>query len=552
MEHLLGIKVMTPDQISLLLSPAAYPHPVEDIQLIETHISWIILTGDYAYKIKKPVNLGFLDFSDLDKREYFCNEELRLNRRTAPAIYRSVLPIVMLGVQPVIIELPANEPLIRTQQSIAPIGYAVQMRQFDNKGLLATLVEQETLPLVTWEKLAIEVASFHGKAEVFVGEEFGKYALIKAAIEENFEQIRHYLTNADDIHWLAHIEDWSQEYGRCLQSLMASRKDHGFVRDCHGDLHLGNLVRVNNAVVLFDCIEFNRNYRIIDTASEIAFTIMDLELRGLRAEANRFLNTYLELSGDYQSVAVLTYYKVYRAMVRAKVSLLAFPLAERDRLAGTVAYKNFQRYLQLAVAYLKDSPACIVITHGVSGSGKSYQAQLLAEAMGAIRIRSDVERKRLFGLAIDAKTDSNQDKGIYTADASEKTFQRLAGIAEQVVDAGFPCIIDATFLHQSRREQFLKLAQGCDVPFLILDCQPPQELIEQRLENRQQQGNDPSEADEQVMRQQLKHQQALTAEEKYYTFTTDTLGPIDVEAITKQLAKDDIAYSSYNDCGSQT
>ncbi len=537
---------MTPDQIRQLLSPAAYPHPVEDIQLIETHISWVILTGDYAYKIKKPMDLGFLDFAELDKRKYYCHEELRLNSRTADAIYINVLPIVLQGEQAMIVEPPIDE------RNICVIDYAVQMRQFDNEGLLATLVEEKSLPLETWTELAREVASFHSKAEVFTDEEFGKPALVKAAIEQNFEQIRHYLTDADDIHWLGHIEDWSQEYSRCLQSLIASRKRNGFVRDCHGDLHLGNLVRINEKIILFDCIEFNKNYRIIDTASEIAFTIMDLELRGLHSEANRFLNTYIELSGDYQSVALLTYYKVYRAMVRAKVSLLALPVAERDRLAGTAAYKNFQRYLQLAVAYMKDSPACIVIMHGVSGSGKSYQAQLLAEAMGAIRIRSDVERKRLFGLAIDAKTDSNQDKGIYTADASEKTFQRLADIAEQVVDAGLPCIIDATFLHQPRREQFLKLAQRCEVPFLILDCQPPQELIEQRLKNRQQQGNDPSEADEQVMRQQLKHQQALTVEEKYYTFTTDTLGPIDAEAITKQLAKDDIAYSSYNDCGSQT
>ena len=279
---------------------------------------------------------------------------------------------------------------------------------------------------------------------------------------------------------------------------------------------------------------------------------MDLEARGLQREANCFLNGYLEQSGDYQAVAMLTYYKVYRAMVRAKVSLLATPLADRSSLSGTPAYQSFQRYLQLAIAYLKDRPACIVIMHGLSGSGKSYQAQLLSQEIGAICVRSDVERKRLFGLAANAKSQSSQNKGIYTADASERTFQRLADIAQQVVDAGFPCIVDATFLHQSRREQFLKLAQRCEVPYLIFDCQPPQSLIEQRLEKRQKQGNDPSEADEQVMRQQLKNQQALTAEETQYTFTVDTLSPIDVAAITKQLARDNIAYSSYNDCGSQT
>lgn len=534
---------MTPDQIKLLLSPAAFSHPVENIQLIETHISWIILTGSYAYKIKKPVDLGFLDFTDIEKRKHYCDEELRLNRRTASDIYRAVVPIALKGQQPMVVDSSKDAKVIE---------YAVQMQQFDNQGLLATLVEGEKLDLQIWEKLAAVVASFHASAEVFTDEEYGKPALVRAAVEENFEQIRHYLTNADDIHWLGHIEDWSQEYGSCLQSLMASRKQNGFVRDCHGDLHLGNLVRIDGELVPFDCIEFNKNYRIIDTASEIAFTIMDLEVRGLHKEANGFLNSYLELSGDFQSVSLLTYYKVYRAMVRAKVSLLATPIAERNSLIGTSVYRNFQRYLQLAVGYLKDRRAAIVIMHGISGSGKSYQAQLLAQEMGAIRIRSDVERKRLFGLAADDKSASSQDKGIYTAEASERTFQRLVDIAQQVVDAGLPCIVDATFLHQSRREQFLTLAQGCDVPFMIFDCQPPQALVEERLKKRQQQGGDPSEADEQVMRQQLKNQQALSDEEKHYTFTVDTLSPINIGAITKQLARDDIAYSSYNDCGSQT
>ena len=517
------IVIMTPDEIKQLLNPTAYPHVVGDVQLIETHISWVILTGSYAYKIKKPVNLGFLDFSELEQREKYCHEELRLNRRTASSLYLAVVEV----------RLSAGQLHIGGEGEL--VDYAVQMTQFDSNALLADHVEQTSLPQTVWQQLAKTVADFHRDAEVFVDGVFACAEVVQFASNENFEQIRPYLTVDADIHSINNIEAWMREQGKNLEPLIEGRKCHGFVRECHGDLHLGNLALIKGRVVPFDCVEFNENFRIIDTASEIAFTVMDLDVRGLSQDANVFLNTYIEQSGDYQSLSLLSYYKVYRAMVRAKVSLLSTLIKENGSLPETKNYKQYQRYVELAAHYVKEQPAFIAIMHGVSGSGKSYQAQRLAGAMGAIRLRSDVERKRLFGLSAEESSDAVVDGGIYTAEASEKTFARLAEIAQGIVNTGISCIVDATFLHQKRREQFHDVAKRCGVPFVIIDCQASEKTILKRLSNRQQKGGDASEADEQIMRNQVKNREVLSNSEQQYTVVTDTMTPIDINALRNRL-----------------
>ena len=525
---------MTDDDIQkLLLSPTAFLHPVGNIQLIETHISWVILTGSYAYKIKKPVNLGFLDFSELEQRKKYCEEELRLNRRTAPQLYLALVEIRHCADHSYIVATQEKSTTEKEQGEL--VDYAVQMTQFDSNALLADHVKNTPLPQKTWQQLAKTIANFHRNAKVFFDGTLGCPEMVQSASNQNFEQIHPYLTLDTEIQRIKQIEIWVREYGQSLEPLIKKRKDNGFVRDCHGDLHLGNLALIKGQVVPFDCIEFNEKFRIIDTASEIAFTIMDLDAQGLSQESNCFLNAYLEQSGDYQALALLNYYKVYRAMVRAKVSLLSTAIEDRKHLPETPNYQEFQHYLQLATHYTKDHPTFIAIMHGVSGSGKSYQAQKMAEAMGAIRLRSDVERKRLFFLAPEQSSTSLVNKGIYTAAASDKTFNHLATMAKIIVDSGFPCIVDATFLHQSRRNQFLQLAKDSNVNFLIIDCHPPEATILERLSTRQRKGNDASEADEKVMRNQSKHREALTDSEQQYTVTTDTLSPLDINSLRHRL-----------------
>jgi hypothetical protein len=247
------------------------------------------------------------------------------------------------------------------------------------------------------------------------------------------------------------------------------------------------------------------------------------------------LNSYLESSGDYQGLALLTYYKVYRAMVRAKVSLLATPIQSRKQLAGSQAYTVFQQYLQLALHYLQEKPVFLAIMHGVSGSGKSYLARQLAEAFEAVHVRSDVERKRLFGLLPGESSGSSIDGGIYSKDASERTFLQLAELAEIAIDSGHPCFIDATFLSKARRLQFRTIAEKCGVPFVIIDCQPPEHVIVERLKKRKLQGNDPSEADEKIMYKQTVSAEPLTADEKAFTVCTDTIAPFNMDLIRHKL-----------------
>lgn len=533
-----GIVLMTDEEIKQLLHPAAgsyavFPHTVAQLQLIETHISWVILTGSYAYKIKKPVNMGFLDFSNLQQRKKYCEEELRLNRRTAPQLYLTVVEIRHYEGHLHIVT--AQEKGTEKNEQGELVDYAVQMTQFDNNALLADVVKNTQLPKTAWQLLAKNMTEFHRNADVFIEGDFGSSEMIKSASDQNFEQIGPYLTQGAEIQSIREIETWVQKYEQHLKPLIEKRKLDGFIRDCHGDLHLGNLALIKEQVVAFDCIEFNESFRIIDTANEIAFTLMDLDAQSLSHEANVFLNAYLEQSGDYQALALLNFYKVYRAIVRAKVSLLSTAIENREDLPKTANYQQFQRYLQLAIDYTKEQTPFIAIMHGVSGSGKSYQAQQIAEAMGAIRLRSDVERKRLFGLAPEESSASAIKGGIYTAAASEKTFTRLSTLAKDIITNGFPCIVDATFLHQSRRDQFHQLAKDCNVEFVIIDCQPPEATILERLSKRQKLGNDASEADEKVMRSQSKNRQALTDSEQQYSIVTDTLNPLDIKVLQQRL-----------------
>ncbi len=520
---------MTRDDIELLLSSVAYSHSITDVRLIETYISWVVLTGDYAYKIKKPVVLNYLDFSTLEKRRHYCSRELELNRRLAAPLYCAVEPVTKT------LSGAGEEVSLEINGQGDIIDYAVKMKQFDDEALLSYRVTLHPLPETVWEKLADKIAHFHASAERYIDSEYGDRKAIKYAVEQNVVQIRPYLTLKDDIHLLGHIDAWMQEVYLCEEAIMVKRKRKGFVRDCHGDLHLGNMVLIDDEIIPFDCIEFNRHFRIIDVASEIAFTVMDLEVRGLIAEASRFLNFYLEISGDYEVLALLCFYKVYRAMVRAKVILLATSIKDRKSLPGTEPYRQFQRYLQLAHRYLEEPPVFLAIMHGVSGSGKSYIARQLAESLGAIRIRSDVERKRIYGIDRMASGQSALDKGIYSDVATDRTFKKLEELALAVVDDGYSCIVDATFLDSFRRQAFHRLAKHCDVPFIIIDCRASEQVVVERLLDRTLKANDPSEADEVVMREQLQKKEPLSAQELEFTFIVDTQKPFEMQCFKEAL-----------------
>ena len=283
----------------------------EAVEVVETHISWVLLAGDYAYKIKKAVNLGFLDFSTLEKRRFYCAEELRLNRRLAPDLYLEVVPIAGSADHPVL-----NGP--------GPaIEYAVKMRRFPQACLLDQVLLRGELTPETIDAIARRIADFHGRTAIADNESpFGTPERAHLPVAENFAQIRPRLRDNEDLIRLDELERWSEREYQARFNALAARKARGLIRECHGDLHLGNMALLDGEAVPFDCIEFSDNLRWIDVISEAAFLAMDLQDRGRPDLARRFLNAYLEQTGDYEGLEVLRYYLVYRAMVRAKVACI--------------------------------------------------------------------------------------------------------------------------------------------------------------------------------------------------------------------------------------
>ncbi|MEY3287840.1 MAG: hypothetical protein RLZZ419_82 [Pseudomonadota bacterium] len=493
--------------IKALSDASAYAHKVTAFSLVETHISWVLLTGQYAYKIKKPVNFGFLDFSTLEKRRFFCHEEIRLNRRLAPDLYLDVVPITGNPDQPTM------------EGAGEVIEYAVKMLQFPAGLTLSELADSGQLTLDEIDQVTHIVANFHDvieKADTASG--YGQSEDIKHWFVENFDHIRPLLVDEKHQQQLYDIESWGHDEWHNKAGLMQSRREQGYIRECHGDLHLSNMTLINGKVMLFDCIEFNPMLRWIDIISEIAFLVIDLLHVGYECYAYRLLNHYLQHSGDYQGLALLRYYLVYRALVCAKVSLLR-NIQQLNAPVGKQPCLKYTEFANLAERFTHVNPVVLMITHGYSGSGKSTYAGQLAEKTGALQIRSDIERKRLFGYQAQAHTGSDIDNGLYTQEAGHKTYRQLAGCAKNVIKAGFSAIVDAAFLKAEQRDLFKNLAAECGARFIIVDFQASTEELCRRIKQRQ---HDASEATIDVLLHQLQSAEKLSTEEQADVITVNT------------------------------
>jgi len=497
--------------IEALQNPALYDHPVSEFKLYQTHISWVLLTGEYAYKIKKPMDFGFLNFTTLEKRQFFCQQELQLNKRLAPELYLDVLPISGSEAEP------------KIGDSSAPFEYAIKVKQFDNDKLLSVLQADNALTQDHMDSLAYQIAEFHGQInKAGSSTVLGDPAEVLAPAQQNFDQIKEMLTEKSALSQLGQLEGWMQDTFSRLEPLFAKRKQSGMVRECHGDIHLNNAVLTGDQVTLFDCIEFNDEFRWIDVISDVAFLVMDLESLGENALARHFINQYLELTGDYEAIQLLSFYKSYRAMVRAKVTrfMLADPGIDDDNRSKLEA--DYQRYIDLAESYTVFEQPFMLITHGVSGSGKSAISRAVIKELGVIRIRSDVERKRLFGLNAEERSLSELDQGIYTPEATEKTYQRLISLADMIIHSATPVIIDATNLKRWQRDALREKAEQLAVSALTLSFTASEETLRRRVKKRHIKGKDASEADLVVLEKQLEQQDAITDDEASYTVVINT------------------------------
>jgi uncharacterized protein len=490
-----------PQLIKSLLKPECYPHPTHTIELIETHISWLLLAGEFVYKIKKPITLPFLDYGTLEKRRACCEAELHLNQRYAPDIYLEVVTIVGT----------VEHPYINSDGVC--IEFAVKMRRFDTSDRLDHVCDRGELQAKHIHDLAKVIATFHSNtAKANVNSPYGSPERVIAPMLENFNELRSMISNHECITKLDALEVWTQQEFEHLTPKLIGRKTDGYIRECHGDLHLGNLVLINGYVRLFDCIEFNEEFRWIDVVSDIAFTYIDLLDHHQAGLAGRLLNDWLCLSGDFDGMLIFRLYAVYRALIRAKVAAIKAEQCHEDT-------SEVHRYIVLAEQIASPPKAKLIITHGLSGSGKTTAANtlLLNDNYGCtICLRSDIERKRLFGLTATDKSNSTLAGGIYTQEAHHLTYLRLHDIAESLLVTGWSVIVDAAFLKYTERTDFHNLAIKSGVDFHILAPKATLEELRIRILDRLEKGHDASEATIEVLEHQVATFDPLKKDELSY------------------------------------
>lgn len=467
----------TPDDIAALVRRLAQRLGAE---LVETHISWVLLLPQLAYKLKKPVRLPFLDYGTPERRRHFCEEEVRLNQRLAPSLYLGVSRVTGWP------EAPAFD-------GPGPaLDHAVRMRRFPDEALFSARAQAGTLSPQDIDRLAQHIADFHAGAPV--ASEPAAAGLGERTLAALAGCAALYTAAERDA-----LAAWIATEAAEAEPLWRLRRATGHARECHGDLHLGNLLELDGAIAAFDCIEFDPALRRIDVLEDAAFTVMDLVAHGRPALAWRFLNAWLERTGEYDGLPGLRLCLAYRALVRASAHQLREP-------GGAMA----QRYAAQALAFCRSAAPHLFVTHGLPGSGKTTASQQLLERIGAIRLRSDVERKRLHGLQALADSQAS-GQAIYTADATQRTYARLSLLARIALQAGWPVVLDAAFLRRAERMQAQALARSLDVPFSILDCEAPLDVLRRRLQLRR---GDASEADIAVLEQLRMNAEPLTPEER--------------------------------------
>ena len=494
------------------------------VRLVETHISWVLLSDTLAYKLKKPVRLPFLDFTTLAARRRFCEEELRLNRRLAPSLYLDVVDVCDSPDGPV---FGGGGPVLDA---------AVCMRRFPDGALWSEMLAAGALMPRHIDAMARRLGEFHRDAAVAPpGSAFGSAEARRSVTGRLVDGIDAWQAGAasSTSGWPT-LRTWLERQWQVHAPLWEARRRSGRVRECHGDLHLANVLQLGDEATAFDGIEFDDGLRWIDVLDDMAFLAMDLLAHGQRALAFRFVNAYLEITGDYDGLPLLRFHLVSRALVRAQVTALI-----EGQGARSTPGRGPGDYLALAMTLSRSGDARLAITHGQPGSGKTFVSQGLVESAGAIRVRSDVERKRLFGLEALQSSRDHIPGGIYDELATQRTYARLYEVARVALGAGWPVIVDAAFLRRSERAQFAALAASLTAPFSIMDCRAPLPLLRRRLEHRQATGGDASEADVAVLDRLAGADEPLDDGEGVVAIVADATRPVSTATLAQSwLASD--------------
>ncbi|GIX47209.1 MAG: kinase [Candidatus Tectimicrobiota bacterium] len=467
--------MLDPALRAALADPAFYPEPTTRVEVRETHISLVFLTDRYAYKLKKPVDLGFLDYSTLARRRFYCLQELLLNRRLSPDVYLAVLPI-RRGPQGYVLDGEG-----------ALVDYVLKMRRLPDERTLQSLLQRGEVPLPVLERLAQQLAAFHQAHPLptpVTG--YGSLAQVRHDWEENFAQAQTACPAAVLPPAQAQqIREAVQDFLARRAGWFAQRCDAGRIRDCHGDLRAEHIYLLPDGELrILDCIEFNKRFRYIDVASEVAFLAMDLERLGFASLAHGFVAAYARTAHDASLYRLLDFYVCYRAYVRGKVACLRL----REAPGQEEVARDAARCFALAARYAaRCRRPLLLLTSGLIGSGKSTLAAGLAAALDLRRFSSDCLRKQLAGLAPETPQRVAYGTGIYSAEATRRTYERLAELAEAALHQGESVILDASFAKRAERQRCQALAARLGAECFVLECLAPPEVIRQRLAARQHQ-----------------------------------------------------------------
>jgi len=504
--------------LAALARPDAYPHSCVDIRLVETHISWVFLTGDFAYKLKKPLDFGFLDFTTLEKREFYCHEELRCNRRFAPELY---LDVVGISIMP--------DGRIGLAGDGEVIEYAVKMLQFDVEEQLDRVLQRDELDAPLLRRFAEQLADIvdgipriPGGANRFGGEH------IASPVNENFAELERHCTDPDELAALGRIRLWSEQRHEQLREAFDARADAGYIRECHGDLHLSNLVRRDGEIRAFDCIEFSDDLRCIDPVSDIAFLFMDCSARGREDLAYAFVDSYFNATGDYAGASLLRYYAVYRSLVRAKIAKLK--LAQGF---DVVTARRFADHLAWADRATSQTRPVVVLMCGVSGSGKSWTAERLAGVLPALRLRSDIARQHSNQLPDPRSVGADREQARYSTSARQAVYAELREHTRSIIAGGDNVIVDATCADAHERRAFEAAAETAGARCVVVWCKAAISCLEARIRQRAQRALDPSEATVGVLHEQLDRFESPGPDEDTITIATDE--PFDIERIVERI-----------------
>jgi aminoglycoside phosphotransferase family enzyme/predicted kinase len=501
-----GVNPQSSLNIEELLVASAFSHAVTGLRLVETHISWIVLTGELAYKIKKPLKLDFIDTSTLERRQHYCNEELLLNRRLAPQLYLRVVPITRQNGR-VLVDGPGTA-----------IEYAVCLKQFSGDEELPALLECGDVSVQEILQLGETLAHFHMQAPAASGSRASEEATQRLydTVLDNLEQLLAHIAQDRWMPELRRLWNWTSAAIVTDESSFEERARSGHIRDCHGDLHAANIVRIDGRLVPFDCIDFDPHLRWIDVTNDIAFLVMDLQGRGREDLAMVLLNRYLEVTGDYEGVRLLPFYAVYRALVRAKVDALT--IEQAPRLADEFSAR-LQRRIRTAISLTQRPRPALLLMHGLSGSGKSWLSEQLVAPLKALRIRSDVERRRLAGTSQGA---AGFKQGRYSPEMSHRVYARLMECAESCLQADINVIVDAAFLDESDQELFTSLADRLNVTCAFISCHADPATLLNRVAARSERGTDASEANTSVLDAQLRDFKPLGTQQRRPFIQVDT------------------------------